>query len=80
MLCEIITATARAKYIADAQAKSPILGSEWHKQHGEVLLRVTGKLKASDEGLPDGLHPGRDLTPSRDLTPRMPRRLDGEGE
>ncbi|AZZ42309.1 hypothetical protein C0Z11_08445 [Acidipropionibacterium jensenii] len=41
------SATARAKYVAGVQAGAPALGSEWHEQHGAVLLRVTGRLKPS---------------------------------
>ena len=41
-------AKARAKYIADLQKDSPMLGSEYHYIEGSVLVRVSGELKPSE--------------------------------
>jgi serine/threonine protein kinase, bacterial len=41
-------AQRRADYIQKVQAAAPILGSEWDTVNGNLLLRVTGKLKPSD--------------------------------
>jgi hypothetical protein len=44
-----VAAQRRADYIQQMLAAQPMLGTEWTVVKGPLLLRVTGKLKPSDE-------------------------------